>query len=125
MISFGETIYKMKHVLFLFALSIGLISCSARNEKPITELSQNDIENGTLIDVRTPEEYNAGYIDKAININWFDRDFKKQIEKIDKNKTVYLYCKMGGRSAKAAIILIDKEYEVVDLIGGYETWIRE
>lgn len=115
----------MKRILFLFVLSISLISCSARNEKPITELSQNDVEKGVLVDVRTPEEYNAGHIDNAVNVNWFDSDFSVQIEKMDKGKTIYLYCKSGGRSAKATKILREKGYKVVDLIGGYDTWKRE
>lgn len=112
----------MKRILFLFVLSISLISCSTRNEKPITELSQNDVENGVLVDVRTPEEYNAGHIDNAINVNWFDSDFAVQMEKMDKGKTIYLYCQKGGRSGKAATMLREKGYKIVDLIGGYDTW---
>ncbi|NJB72783.1 rhodanese-related sulfurtransferase [Saonia flava] len=112
----------MKRFLLLFLLIIGQVGCSQKKEIPITELSQKDIDKGILVDVRTPEEYNMGHLDSAMNINWFDEDFAKQFESIDKNKTLYLYCKMGGRSAKASELLESKGYKTVNLLGGYDAW---
>ncbi len=89
---------------------------------PITEFSENDAENAILVDVRTPEEYQAGHLENAININWYDADFTDQIETLDKDKTLYLYCKLGGRSAEAANKLTSLGYNVVDLTGGYDAY---
>ena len=109
-------------VLFLFLVS----SCAQSTSKPITEFSQNDINTGILVDVRTPEEFNAGHIDKALNINWFDSDFAKNFENFNKDKTIYLYCKKGGRSAKAANLLDSLGYKkVIDLEGGYDAWLKK
>jgi rhodanese-related sulfurtransferase len=58
-------------------------------------------ENGVLIDVRTAEEYNAGYIDGADNIDIMSPDFQTKIQELDPNKAYYIYCRSGARSASA------------------------
>ena len=93
--------------------------------KPIIELTGNEIKNGILIDVRTPQEFGTGHLDKATNVNWLGADFIERIEalKIDKEDTVYLYCKKGGRSTKAAEQLDSLGYKnVVNLLGGYDAY---
>ncbi len=79
--------------------------------------------NTTLIDVRTPEEYKEGKIFHARNINYFDNDFASKINELDKTKTVYLYCRSGNRSQKAARKMESLGFKhVVDLEGGYMNW---
>ncbi|WP_158974327.1 rhodanese-like domain-containing protein [Cellulophaga sp. L1A9] len=113
----------MKYSVFLFFLAFINFGCSQIKSKSITEVSQNELKNITLLDVRTPEEFNAGHLDEALNINWFDADFQQQIEQhVVKDKTIYVYCKMGGRSAKAADKLSALGYTVVNLEGGYDTY---
>ena len=56
--------------------------------------------NGTTLDVRTPKEYVEGHLKGSINMNYFDKDFKIQVGKLDKAKPVYVYCHSGGRSSK-------------------------
>ena len=76
-----------------------------------------------IIDVRTPEEYAAGYISNAVNINFYDSDFKAQIGKLDPSKKVAVYCKRGGRSGKAAKMFKDLGFEqIADLKGGFDNW---
>ena len=77
-----------------------------------------------LVDVRTPDEYNAGKIDDAINIDYFDQEtFKKEFEKLDKNKAIYVYCRSGHRSHESAVILEKMGFkEIYDLKGGYIAW---
>lgn len=77
-----------------------------------------------LVDVRTPDEYNAGKIDDAINIDYFDQEtFKKEFEKFDKNKAIYVYCRSGHRSHESAVILEKMGFkEIYDLKGGYIAW---
>lgn len=83
-------------VTFLFLITCCL-GCTQSNSKPITELSQKDRDSGILLDVRTPEEFAEGHLDGAVNLNWFEDDFKEKAAKLDKNKPIYLYCKAGGR----------------------------
>lgn len=115
----------MKSPFFPVFLLLFVLGCSQNKSKPITELSQNDIKKGILIDVRTPEEFKAGHIDNAQNINWFDENFSAQINDIAKDETIYLYCKKGGRSAKAANLLDSLGYKsVIDLTGGYDAYAK-
>ncbi len=97
--------------------------CSQSSSKPITEFSQTDFKSGILIDVRTPEEYQQGHIDNAVNIDWMDTSFDSRVQNLDKDKTIYVYCKKGGRSAKAFDRLKSLGYDnVIDLEGGYDAW---
>lgn len=79
-----------------------------------------------LIDVRTPGEYKDGYIQNAVNMNFFDSDFDEKINTLDKDKPTCVYCKKGGRSAKAAKMMKEKGFKkVYDLKGGITEWKGE
>ncbi|MEA2031877.1 MAG: rhodanese-like domain-containing protein [candidate division Zixibacteria bacterium] len=95
-------------------------------KKSITEISVDDyktmVKDGkdfVLIDVRQAAEYAAGYIPNAINIPRGLLEFKiLGIEK-DKNKTIVIYCKKGGRAALAAKSLAKRlKYNNVKSIDG-------
>ncbi|KAA3622227.1 MAG: rhodanese-like domain-containing protein [Flavobacterium sp.] len=81
-------------------------------------------EHVQLVDIRTPNEYRAGYIPNAVNIDYFQpRIFAEKFEKLDKNKAVYIYCRSGSRSRGAAAQLIKMGFtEIYDLKGGYMQW---
>ena len=76
-----------------------------------------------LLDVRSVQEYNEGYINGAILIPLFE--LEKKAEKILKNKNqkIIVYCKSGIRSIKAIEILIKKGYtKLYNLEGGIENY---
>ncbi len=73
-----------------------------------------------LVDVRTPEEFDGGHLQYAKNINFNGTDFKAQIAKLDKHKPVYLYCRSGNRSGKAADTLQALGFHSYYNIGGFE-----
>ncbi len=76
-----------------------------------------------LIDVRTPSEFSSGHIAKAININVMDVAFTNEISKLDKQKPVYIYCRSGARSQRAAATLIQNGFtQIIDLQGGINNW---
>lgn len=91
-------------------------------EKHINELSKKELEKlagqGQLIDVRTEEEYELAHI-KGATLHPVDKieSFNK-----DKNKTYYIHCKSGNRSAKASEYLAKQGYDVVNLDGGYKAY---
>lgn len=96
----------------------------------VTILNVNDFEkkilsekNIQLIDVRTPEEFQQGHIKNAQNINIYDPDFEKEIQKFDKSKPVYVYCRSGNRSHSAAQVLAKNGFKTIyDLQGGIGAW---
>lgn len=76
-----------------------------------------------LIDVRTPEEYQEGTIPSAINIDVENDAFRSEVEKIDKNTPLIIFCKLGGRSETAAEILSNIGFtNVKEIEGGFEAW---
>ena len=78
---------------------------------------------GTILDVRTPKEYAEGHVNGSVNINYFDKDFKDQVGKLDKAKPVYVYCHSGGRSSKAMNIMKSQGFTTIyNLTGGYAAW---
>lgn len=83
------------------------------------------IENkaGIILDVRTANEVAQGFIEGAINIDYYGKLFKNELQKLDKNTPVFVYCRSGGRSGKALQIMQDLGFvEVYNLIGGYSAW---
>jgi len=80
-------------------------------------------KDAILIDVRTSEEYQAGTIMNAVNINYYDDNFDAQISKLDKSQPVFIFCKSGGRSGKTLRKLEKMGFtEVYDLLRGYSGW---
>lgn len=120
---------KLKIYTYLF-ISIILSSCQGQHTKKVETLDVktyaeklNITNNPQLIDVRTPEEYASGKINNAKNINWNANDFATQAEKLDKSKPVFVYCKVGGRSAQAANKLSEMGFkEIYNLDGGIMKW---
>lgn len=70
----------------------------------------NQIENLTLLDVRTPEEYNEGHIEGALNIP-HDQIAENEIEKLRGCNKLVIFCRMGGRASFAGRILANSGLE--------------
>jgi rhodanese-related sulfurtransferase len=76
-----------------------------------------------FIDVRTPEEYATGYIDNAINIDFNSADFRKIINKLEKNAFYVIYCQSGKRSAAASKVMAELGFKYINnMLGGFSDW---
>ena len=76
-----------------------------------------------ILDVRTPEEFNGGYIESAVNLDFKSPDFPARLEDLDKTKTYLVYCRAGGRSARAMTMMQEKGFKrVYNLSGGITDW---
>src|SRR5210317_1561126 len=84
----------------------------------VSQFKELAAAEGTVLDVRTPEEWSEGTIANAKKMNYHDEDFANQIESLDKTKPVLVYCKRGGRSASAAEILKEKGFTKVYNLDG-------
>lgn len=76
-----------------------------------------------LLDVRTEKEYAEGHIEGSICIDVTRSDFMEKAAALPKDKTIALYCRSGRRSKKAAELLSDAGYRVVELNTGYLGWV--
>lgn len=122
----------MKQILFIIAF-VCTTYCNSQNTILNTKigvetmLSQVIDKEVQLVDVRSLKEYNAGHIDDAINIDIADKNnFKKEVSKLDKNKPVYIYCHIGGRSNQASRVLKKLGFKkIYDYSGGWKDWNKQ
>ena len=76
-----------------------------------------------LIDVRMPQEFEQGHIEGAININFFDPQFKYKLLELDREKSYYLYDKKESKAFRAMDFMEDNGFTKVRMLkGGYEEW---
>jgi rhodanese-related sulfurtransferase len=123
----------MKKAILLVILSFFLAFQSCKEEKSsiakvisaqeVYDAVYNGDGNYQLVDVRTEEEFGASHLKDAQNICVTMDNFKERAKGLDKDKPVYVYCKSGGRSARASKILTDMGFtQVYDLQGGITNW---
>jgi rhodanese-related sulfurtransferase len=118
----------MKNIWLSFVLIISIIACTEAqqikrlNVKEFKEL-MDKTSNKTVLDVRTNDEVAQGVLAQATQIDYNGGDFESQLEKLDKNKPVFIYCAVGGRSGSASSILAKKGFKkVYNLEGGINAW---
>lgn len=118
-----------KYLAFLFIV-FSTVSCQSQPNPAIKTLSVKDFsetlkitENPQLLDVRTPQEYVVEHMDKSINNNILDYEFASKTKTLDASKPVFVYCKAGSRSAKAAEKLAELGFKTIyNLEGGMMKW---
>lgn len=80
-------------------------------------------EDGVLLDVRTKEEFDAGYIEGAINMDIMSPEFQHKVQELDPNKAYYIYCRSGARSASACGAMFSMGFSKVNnLANGIIGW---
>ena len=90
--------------------------------KEFVDADKSDV---IIVDVRTPGEYNSGHIQNALAIDINSRNFKDEMNKLDKTKTYYVYCKTGIRSRSAVGYMMQSGFKnVCDVEGGLNNLAR-
>lgn len=94
------------------------------------ELWKEKLANETdyvLLDVRTPKECAEGIQKGAMQLNIMDsQSFIDGLEKLDKDKTYFIYCRSGNRSGRACLIMDQEGFKkTYNLIGGMMNWDGE
>jgi len=121
-----------KFLIIVFSIST-LFGCKEQSTETIKVVDVSTFKEALknnldiqLIDVRTPKEYDEGHIENAKLIDFLSEGFKENIQELDKNKPVYLYCRSGGRSGKASKLMLELGFtQIVDLKGGYMAWSKQ
>ncbi|MCE7057459.1 rhodanese-like domain-containing protein [Algoriphagus sp. AGSA1] len=114
-------------VLALFLTNTAFIQAQNPVNKSISVAEFEEIAKNkgatVIIDVRTPEEIEKGYLPRARNIDVSNENFENEISKLPKNKTYLLYCKAGVRSEKAMEMMKEAGFKYVfSLSGGIDAW---
>lgn len=84
-------------------------------------------KDARVLDVRTEAEFLEGYIPDATNIDIYKgQGFLDEVNKLDKSKNYYVYCRSGARSAQAAALMNQQGIEnTYNLMGGITEWDGE
>ncbi len=120
---------KLK-IIILAIVTLAITSCKGQPSKNIQTIDAvafskaiQATPNPQVVDVRTPEEFASGHINQAKNVNWLSDDFATKASKYDKSKPIFVYCKIGGRSHKAAEKLVELGFStIIELEGGILKW---
>ena len=120
-------------IISLFTLTV-LLGCKDAPPDPVVVKNLNTQEGYKLIeqnknnpdfvilDVRTPDEFNSGHIQNAVNIDYKNPDFRENVDKLDKNKTYALYCRSGRRAVASSDIMADLGFKDIYQFGGVKQW---
>lgn len=88
----------------------------------LEKLSKDD--NAIILDVRTELELSDGIIPNSIHIDIYKgQDFINEVEKLDKSKSFFVYCRSGIRSGQACVIMNQLGFKITyNLVGGIIEW---
>tara|TARA_B100000427_G_C15511170_1_gene596239 strand:+ start:1663 stop:1974 length:312 start_codon:yes stop_codon:yes gene_type:complete len=86
--------------------------------------SENDF---VILDVRTSEEFEKSRIPNSINIDFYNpQNFIKELDKLDKHKSYYIYCRTGVRSSNTCELMKEIGFtKTYNLMGGIADWKGE
>jgi len=122
-----------KNYLFIVLLLTGCMYIRPK-QNSMSDLSQNEWaqalneqQQAVVLDVRTQEEFESGYIPKAINIDiQMGPSFIDEINSLDKTKSYYVYCRSGARSSQAVQLMRELGFNnTFNLLGGILDWEGE
>lgn len=130
---------RVQKILDIIILAMGFmvcVLCACTHLKPFTDISPTRAEelirvnradpHFIILDVRTPEEYAPEHLEGAINIDFKASDFTTRLDSLNKSSTYMVYCRSGGRSAKALALMKTKGFRrAYNLQGGIIRWKSE
>ncbi len=109
--------------IFLFLFIPFLLKAQERLSPKEFRKKFDNTSDALLLDIRTPEEIAKGYLKGAVFMDFYDSTFKEQVAVFDREKPVFIYCAIGGRSWDAAKIMQDMGFKkIYDLKGGIIVW---
>ena len=123
----------MRRLLVLvLALSVLVAACSSDTTTQSIELVAPadaaqviaDAPEGLVVlDIRTPDEFNAARLADAIMVDFYADDFAAQLDTLDKDLPYVMYCNSGNRSSEAVKTMEDLGFlEVYAIDGGIVNW---
>lgn len=103
-------------------ISSNAVNVSAADAYDIMQSRQDPV----IIDVRTRQEYQAGHLDGAINLDYYSSGFLDRLKALNKNNTYIVYCRKGIRGGIALEMMRSLGFkEVYNILGGLALWAEE
>jgi rhodanese-related sulfurtransferase len=94
-----------KFLKFLVASLVAVFAVSSLSACAAEPMNASDY--AAVIDVRTVEEWNSGYLQGAVLIEIADADFRQELSNLDPSADYYIYCRSGNRAGQAINIMRD------------------
>ncbi len=89
----------------------------------VAEFTASPPNDLVVLDIRTPEEFAAGHLAGAINIDYYAADFEAKLSELDLTVPYVMYCNSGNRSGNALPLMDSMGFEeVYELDGGIQAW---
>lgn len=80
----------------------------------------------SILDIRTPHEFAAGHLPGSINIDFYSKTFKQQLDSLNKERPYLVLCRSGNRSGQAMQIFKDLGFQnIYELKDGYASWEKQ
>ena len=111
--------------LFVLASTMTLMAKKNINTRKAYELidERDGDSDFVILDVRTPEEFAEGYVENAVNIDFYEDVFPDELDGLDRDKTYLIYCRSGSRSGKTFKMMENLGFkDVYNMKGGIESW---
>jgi len=82
--------------------------------------------DAVILDIRMPQEFEQGHIEGAININFFDPQFKYKVLDLDREKSYFIYDKGEAKSFRTMKYMESNGFTKVRMLkGGWKEWSTE
>lgn len=115
----------------LAAAALVLVACGGdtaavqftRVDAPSFQAEAQADPTGVIIDLRTDEEIATGYIEGAVQLDFYEPTFEASLGDLDPEVHYLVYCNSGNRSAQAIRMMKDAGFTTVtELDGGIQAW---
>jgi rhodanese-related sulfurtransferase len=110
-------------------VAAGCVACASAADTNVTHVNAEQAQKliadkkVVILDIRTPEEFAAGHIAGATNINFRAANFEKALASLDKSQNYLVHCASGNRSTQALPKFQKLEFKsLYHLDGGLRAW---
>lgn len=117
---------RIKTLLIIILMTFGVTNAQKLIQSSSTEINQvlSKNKNIVILDVRTSQEFSAGHLKAAINIDIYQENFYSRIDKLNKKNTYVVYCRTNNRSRVAVEYMKQKGFEAVyQMMDGFPGWV--
>ena len=111
-------------IYVLYSKGFIMANFESVSAKVAYEMIENNDDNLTILDVRTPEEFKKDGRLAGAKLIPVDQ-LSKNLNMIDKSKKVLVYCRSGSRSVYASRVLVSNGFTPLNMSGGINAWKAE
>lgn len=116
---------KLMSITIMLLLSVSMVAAQSVTQMNSSEVNQLLKKNAKIVilDVRTADEYGAGHLKGAKNMDVRQPDFYSRVDKLDKTAVYLVYCRTNHRSGMAVEYMTQHGFShIYQMTDGYTGW---